>query len=107
MHIFLEGKTGIRESELVRKFGYHFYTDPFTGGRAYVRRLREGSRYPRFHLSIHPMIKNGASGAMVDIHYDWRKPLHKKFANSSEDEGDIVSAEIERVKKVWENLCAH
>lgn len=104
MKEFFAGTTGLKESELVRKFGYHFYTDRNTGKRMYVKRMREQGRYPRFHMHLSPDERNGQKGALVDLHYDWRKPLHVKEAHSSESDGEVVEPEMERIREIWNKI---
>ena len=93
---FAINKSQLNENihNFLRSFGYHPHQDPKTGEWSYVRRLSMQSFYPRFHLYV--IEKNG--GLIFDLHYDFKKPMHMRFANVGESDTEIVKKEAERIK---------
>lgn len=82
---------------IMRKAGYKPWRNPKTGQESYIRRTG-ASFYPRFHV----LIKYGADYSVVlDLHFDARRPMHKKGIRSYEDkESPVVREEAERIKSL-------
>ena len=81
----------------MRKIGYRAWRDPRSGQHSFIRRLG-ASYYPRFHvIPRHDQDNN----FMIDLHFDWRRPMHKKEVKSTEgEESDVVQREVERIKSI-------
>jgi hypothetical protein len=80
--------------EALRRAGYFSITDRFTNKTSYVRRLSATQHYPRFHLYI----IESASRYVFDLHLDQKRvSYHGQRAHSGEDDGSLVSEEMERI----------
>ncbi len=98
MKVLLKLEKDLEAKALMRKFGYIQIYDRKSGKTSFVRRLRK-EHYPRFNAYLF----RDERGYVFDIHYDWRRPMHKKEARSSEQDTDIVREEVKRVGTiVWQ-----
>ena len=80
----------------LRKAGYVYLQDRKTGQDSFTRRLRSGP-YPRLHVYI----KEGERKIIFNLHLDQKKPSYSgSHAHNAEYEGEVVQAEIERLKKL-------
>lgn len=81
----------------MRKINYIEHRDRYSPGVSYIRRAKPGgSFYPRYHAYA----RTQGTQVAIDLHYDWRKPLHVKQARSSDSSGDVVEREVARIKAV-------
>lgn len=82
---------------IMRRIGYKDWRDPRSSQHSFIRRLG-ASYYPRFHA--HPRYDQN-NNFMIDLHFDWRRPMHKKGIKSTEgEESDVVQEEVERIKNI-------
>ena len=80
---------------VARRLGYKPWRNPKTGQKSFIRRTG-ASFYPRFHLLIKPSKK--AVETIFDLHFDARRPMHKKGVRSFEDfESPVVQKEAKRI----------
>lgn len=86
---------------LMRKAGYGYERqDPQTKECAFSRRLA-AYQYPRFHVYAH----NEGSALIVNLHLDQKKPSYTgASAHSGEYDGEIIEAEVERIKTLMERI---
>ena len=85
----------------MRKAGYKPWNNRTTGDESFIRRLGQAF-YPRFHVH---MLKDENGFSVVDLHLDWRKPMHKKGQKSYEDaESDTVQEEARRIAGILDSL---
>ncbi len=97
MQFVLPNPRGLMERDFMRKINYIEHSDRYSPGVSYIRRAKPGgSFYPRYHVHVR------AQGTQVeiDLHYDWRRPMHVKQARSSDSSGDVVEREVERIKAI-------
>ncbi|MBU1119449.1 hypothetical protein KKH43_06220 [Patescibacteria group bacterium] len=87
------GQTNPRN--VMRKAGYKPWRNPTTGGESYIRRTG-ASFYPRFHV----LLKYGSDYSVIlDLHFDARRPMHKKGVRCYEDEESaVVQEEAQRIQ---------
>lgn len=79
---------------ILRQAGYARIQDRNTGQSSFVRRLT-GNYYPRFHIYL----KEESAIALLNIHLDQKKASYPgAHAHNGEYEGEVVVAELERVK---------
>ncbi len=84
---------------LMRKIGYMPWRDPRSKTNSFIRHLG-ASYYPRFHA--YPKIDQ-ENNFMIDLHFDWRRPMHKIGIKSTEgQESEVVQKEVERIKSILE-----
>lgn len=87
----------------MRKINYIEHRDRYSPGTSYIRRAKPGgSFYPRYHAHV----RLQGTQVEIDLHYDWRRPMHVKEARSSDSAGDVVEREVERIKAVAARLAA-
>lgn len=87
--------SGANPRNVMRSAGYKPWRNPMTGQESYIKRTG-ASYYPRFHI----LLKQDDNGLVIDLHFDARRPLHKKGVKSYEDsESPVVQAEAERVRR--------
>lgn len=80
---------------VARRLGYKPWRNPKTGQESFIRRTGK-SFYPRFHLLIKPGKK--PQETIFDLHFDARRPMHKKGIRSFEDfESPVVQEEAKRI----------
>lgn len=85
------------ELEIMRKVGYQAHPK----GLGYMRRVKPGgSFYPRFHIKY----LAGDPESVLDLHYDWRRPMHVKEARSSDNDGEVVEQEAKRIAGILDGL---
>ncbi|MDD4271910.1 MAG: hypothetical protein PHF50_03860 [Patescibacteria group bacterium] len=79
---------------LLRQAGYAFLTDRRTGQESYVRRFGRGF-YPRFHLYL----EEQNSQVILNLHLDQKQASYEgAHAHNAEYEGEVVEAEMARIK---------
>lgn len=103
MRFVLPNPRELNERDFMRKINYIEHRDRYSPGVSYIRRAKPGgSFYPRYHIYVR------ARGAQVevDLHYDWRRPMHVKQARSSDQAGDVVEHEATRIKAIAARLAA-
>lgn len=85
---------------LMRKIGYRQWRDPRTKKESFIRHLG-ASYYPRFHA--YPRYDQD-DNFMIDLHFDWRRPMHKIGIKSTEgQESEVVQKEVARIKSILEH----
>ena len=78
----------------MRKVGYREFVDPRTGKVSYVRTLRPGNYYPRFHAYLY--LKD--NGFQVHLHLDQKQPSYRgTSAHAGEYDGAVVARECARI----------
>ena len=103
MRFVLSNSRGLPERDFMRKINYIRHRDRYSPHISYIRRAKPGgSFYPRYHAHV----KVFGSQVEIDLHYDWRRPMHVKEARSSDQAGDVVEREIDRIKAVVARLSA-
>lgn len=103
MRFVLSNPRSLPERDFMRKINYIEHRDRYSPGVSYIRRAKPGgSFYPRFHAHVRFL----GTQIEIDLHYDWRRPMHVKEARSSDQAGDVVEHEVERIKAVAARLAA-
>lgn len=81
---------------LMRRCGYKPWRDPRTHQETFIKQMSPPAYYPRFHVRCSYDSNYRIS---IDLHLDWRRPMHKKGIKSTEgEESLIVTKESERIK---------
>lgn len=83
----------------MRACGYAF--EKQTGDeQAFVRRI-SGYDYPKFHAYLRTEQVTNSKSLTIHLHIDQKKPSYgSQTAHSGEYDGELVSAEIERIKQL-------
>lgn len=82
---------------IMRRAGYKPWRNPMTGQESYIRRTG-ASFYPRFHILLK---QDKEQNLLIDLHFDKRKPMHKKGVRSYEDkESLVVQDEASRIQRL-------
>lgn len=103
MRFVLSNPRSLPERDFMRKINYIEHRDRYSPGISYIRRAKPGgSFYPRYHAHV----RFQGTQIEIDLHYDWRRPMHVKEARSSDQAGDVVEREVERIKAVAARLAA-
>lgn len=80
--------------QLLRQAGYAYLIDPHTSQESHVRRLSRGF-YPRFHLYL----EEQNSQVIFNLHLDQKQASYAgAHAHNAEYDGDLVEAEMARIK---------
>jgi hypothetical protein len=80
----------------LKQAGYHYNSGERGRGENYVKRLGSGD-FPRLHIYI----KENKEKIVINLHLDQKKPSYKgACAHNAEYEGEIVEAEIKRLKEI-------
>ncbi len=80
--------------QFLRRAGYGYIRDRRSGQESFVRRLG-GGFYPRLHMYF----ENRGEQVIFNLHIDQKQPSYEgASAHNAEYEGEIVEAEIERLK---------
>ena len=91
----------LNEISIMRKLGYKHWTNPTTGKTGYIKRLSQAF-YPRFHAFV---LYDDQHVPMIDLHMDWRRPMHKQGQRSFEDaESATVMQEAVRIQTILDSL---
>lgn len=86
--------------QLLREAGYAYLIDRNSGQESYVRPLNRGY-YPRFHLYLER--QNGQ--AALNLHLDQKQASYSgSYAHNAEYDGEIVEAEMRRIKSFTKNI---
>jgi len=81
---------------LLRQAGYNYFIDKNTGNESFVRPLNRGY-YPRFHLYL----ANQGDKIIINLHLDQKQASYAGArAHNAEYDGEVVTAEMERIKRV-------
>lgn len=103
MKFTLQNSHGWPERDFMRKINYIEHRDRHSPGVSYIRRAKPGgSFYPRYHAHVRAL----GTQVEIDLHYDWRRPMHVKQARSSDQSGDVVEREVARIRSVAARLAA-
>ena len=87
-------------SNFIRECGYVPIARTEEGEWNSARSL-QGKDYPRFHCYI----KKEGAGLRVNLHLDQKKPSYgEETAHSGDYDGEVVSAEAMRIRKVLARL---
>jgi len=80
--------------QLLRRAGYSFIRDRYTGKESFVRRLT-GNHYPRLHMYV---VQEGGK-VVFNLHLDQKQTSYQgSHAHNAEYDGTVVNEEIERLK---------
>lgn len=80
--------------QFLRKAGYVYLMDRYTGQESYVRRLGRGF-YPRFHLYL----EESHEQIVLNLHLDQKQASYEgAHAHNAEYDGETVEAEMSRIK---------
>lgn len=102
MQFILPNPRGLLERDFMRKINYIEHRDRYAPGVSYIRRAKPGgSFYPRYHAYV----RTQGTQVAIDLHYDWRRPMHVKQARSSDQAGDVVEHEVARIKAIAARLA--
>ncbi|PIR03533.1 MAG: hypothetical protein COV59_05065 [Candidatus Magasanikbacteria bacterium CG11_big_fil_rev_8_21_14_0_20_39_34] len=97
MKIEFEGKYRMIPGQLLRRCSYAEFRDPHTQKVSYVKRLRPGMLYPRFHVYIDAF----SEGFTLNLHLDQKKESYRGCSmHSGEYDGEQVSLEAKRIQGV-------
>jgi hypothetical protein len=103
MKITLQNLTGLPERDFMRKLNYQEHRDRHSVGISYIRRAKPGGPfYPRYHAHV----RTEGTQVLVDLHYDWRRPMHVREARSADNRGDVVAKEVARIEAIAAGLTA-
>lgn len=96
MRFVLPNPSGYSERDFMRKLNYQEHRDRYSQGVSYIRRAKPGGPfYPRYHAHVNKT----PEGIFVDLHYDWRRPLHVREARSADNSGEVVEKEVARLQQ--------
>lgn len=94
MKIRCDGTFRFTPDYLMRRCGYGKMVGRNTGQTSYMRMLRPGTLYPRFHAYVE--VCDG--GIQVNLHLDQRQPSYEgTSAHGGEYEGEVVEHEGNRI----------
>ncbi len=102
--IIEKNQLDMHPEQFLRQAGYGYIRDRKTGQDSFVRRL--GSNfYPRLHMHVmeeHPSTGSGQGDKIIfDLHLDQKQASYPgAHAHNAEYEGEVVEAEIERLKSL-------
>ena len=86
---------------IMRRCGYKPWREPVSGKESFIRRIT-AAFYPRFHVHV---TYDANLIPTVDLHLDWRRPMHKLGQRSYEDqESETVQAEAARIKTILDGI---
>ncbi|MBI4812283.1 hypothetical protein HY798_02430 [Candidatus Falkowbacteria bacterium] len=92
--ILNKNQFGMNAEQFLRRAGYGYIRDRRSGQESFVRRLG-GGFYPRLHMYF----ENRGEQVIFNLHIDQKQPSYEgASAHNAEYEGEIVEAEIERLK---------
>ncbi len=95
MKFTLPNPNSLTERDFMRKINYMAHRTRHQADAGYIRRAKPGgSFYPRFHA--YAELVDGQ--VEIDLHFDWRRPMHVKEARCSDNTGDVVEKEVARIK---------
>lgn len=78
----------------LRDVGYNYLVDRNSGQESYVRPLNRGF-YPRFHLYL----ERQSGQVILNLHLDQKQASYKgAHAHNAEYDGQVVEAEMDRIK---------
>ncbi len=91
-----KNQLNVAPEQFLRRAGYSYIRDRRSGQNSFVRRL--GSRhYPRLHMYV----KESDDSIIFNLHLDQKQASYAgAHAHSAEYEGEVVEAEIERLKGI-------
>jgi len=91
-----ENSLAVPPEIFLKKAGYNILFDR-TGGEDSFVRLLGRNFYPRFHVYI----KRQGGNIIFNLHLDQKRPMYPgAHAHNAEYEGEVVEAEIERLKSL-------
>ncbi len=91
-------KLDITPEQFLRRAGYVFIQDK-RGKESFVRRLGRNF-YPRFHIYI----EAEEDFIVFSLHLDQKRPIYSgAHAHNAEYDGEVVEAEIERLRSLVGN----
>ena len=98
---FVVNKDELSENpgRFLQRAGYGYVQDKYSGQDNFVRRLTR-AHYPRFHIHFKEQDKQ----IIFNLHLDQKQPSYAgAHAHNAEYEGEVVEAEIERLKSLVTN----
>lgn len=94
--IIEKNRLNIIPEQFLRRAGYGYIRDRRTGAESFVRRLGSGF-YPRLHMYA----EEQSDKIVFNLHLDQKQPSYAGApAHNAEYEGEIVEAEMERIKEL-------
>ena len=79
----------------LRRCGYKPWRDQ-KGREAYIKRLTKDF-YPRFHIIY---TEDSQGYPILDLHLDYKRPVHARVARTYETDTEVVEREAERIKRI-------
>ncbi len=96
-----KNQLSIHPEQFLRRAGYAFIRDRREGKESFVRRLGRNF-YPRFHIYI----EEEGDFVVFNLHLDQKQPIYRgAHAHNAEYDGEVVEAEIKRLRDLVECLC--
>ena len=89
-------QSNIQITNIIRSIGYKEIYDRFSNQTSYARRLGLQD-YPRFHINL---TETNDAGYVLNLHYDVVRPRHKQYSSASEDEGEVINQEKDRICQI-------
>ncbi len=101
MRLILDENTLDQAPEsLLRQAGYNYLVDSRSGQESFVRPLNRGY-YPRFHLYL----ERQSGQAVLNLHLDQKQASYSgAYAHNAEYDGELVEAEMARIKSYAKNI---
>lgn len=97
MRFYFKKQFKVLPRNALRSCGYKPWRDQ-RGREAYIKRLTKDF-YPRFHIIY---IEDSQGRPILDLHLDYKRPVHARVARTYETESEVVKREAERIKKILE-----
>ena len=101
MKIVFTGEYTMNPVQLMRRANYAAFRDPRTKEESFVRKLRAGQFYPRFHTYV----VEGEQGFQVNLHLDQKQASYRGTnKHGGEYDGPVVEAEGQRLANAMNQL---
>jgi len=100
MQLIIRGELPEAPISLMRRLGYHFFTDPRSQETGFMRRLGSG-HYPRFHAHLQTLAEGGV---VIDLHLDMQQHSLSQRRHGLQND-DLVIQERERIKQYIVSLA--
>lgn len=93
--IINKNKLSVSADELLKRAGYSFHRDDRSGKDSYARRLGSG-----FFPKLHMYVSESAEQIVLNLHLDQKQASYEgSNMHSGEYDGEVVEAEIARLKQ--------
>ena len=80
----------------MQRIGYQAFFDRQSNKASWVRPLGK-QWHPRFHAFISI---DGEGRTIIDLHFDGKKPMHKRGTSIVENDSPVVQAEVQRIHQI-------